>query len=147
MKITEQDIVGAAQDLRDEDNRQLHVAPWHHHRRFHVPAWLVAVPAAAVIGFVFGLWVNAGAQPDAPLTALTDTVYIKVNEQPACNDSFPQQPQAASRHEDERPRAMAVAQKRQAADVKAMNSPRQQAEPMGRPVADDKIRYDLLLMN
>lgn len=147
MRITEQDIVGAAQDMRDEENQQLHVAPWHHHRRFHVPAWLVAVPAAAVIGFVFGLWVNAGTQRDAPLTALTDTVYIKVKEQPASNDSFPQQPLVTTNHESERPRTVAVAQKRPAADAKTQNGERQQAEATGHSVANDKIRYDLLLMN
>ena len=51
MKIDSQDIIRTAQQLCDEENKQLHVRPWNRSRHFHVPAWLVALPAAAIVGF------------------------------------------------------------------------------------------------
>lgn len=36
------------------------------------------IPAAVFIGFILGIWTKSSSQTDAPLTALVDTVYIKV---------------------------------------------------------------------
>ena len=132
MNITDQDIIRTARQLRDEENEQLHVRsefnrtrPWN-----HVPKWLVAIPAAAIIGFFVGLWTQ-GPQNDAPLTALVDTVYIEVpTSQP------PQEPEVQ--------------------DVPALPAPKTysasttQHNPqtsVGHSVADDGIRYDLLVRN
>ena len=87
MKITDQEIIRTARQLRDEDNSQLHVKPWQPRRHFQMPTWLVAVPAAAIIGFLLGLWTKGDADKDVPLTAI------------------------------------------------------------GRPISEDKIRYDLLVKN
>ncbi|MBQ7528222.1 MAG: hypothetical protein IJT11_10955 [Bacteroidaceae bacterium] len=129
MKITDQDIVRAAQELRDEENNQMTVRPWNRRRRhFRIPTWLASTPAAAVIGFAFGIWTQAHKQAETPLTALVDTIYIKV--------PVPQPPQ-------------------QKAVVEAVpayqgSAPKRTARPkqtLGRPASEDNIRYDLLVCN
>ncbi len=164
MKITDQDIVRTAQELRDEENEQLHVRHWakgekakrlkaennsSHSSTFQLfnlstfPKWLVAVPAAAIIGFVFGFWTQAQTKTDTPLAALVDTIYIKV--------PVPQQPQ--------QPKPDAVAEA--APNVSKPAQKQDQSRPVstkafhrsslagsvGRPACDDNIRYDLLVCN
>ena len=138
MKINNQDIIRTAQQLRDEENLQQTVRPWHHHRsHLRIPSWLVAIPAAVFLGFILGIWTKSSNQQDAPLTAMVDTVYIKVpapapapvpvlQETPAIQPAVAQQAAIQKR----RPRK-AVAQKK----------------ATGRPVAEDQIRYDLLVRN
>ena len=170
MKITDQDIIRTAKNLRDEENEQLHVAPWHSHRRFHVPAWLVAVPAAAVIGFLFGLWVNSASKPDAPLTAMTDTVYIKVKETPDLKEERGERREereySGARDKEQgiiiqetgkttgvrrhvgNGRGQESADKSQENSLSSLLSPlSSEVSPTGHSIADDKIRYDLLLVN
>jgi len=134
MKINEEDIIRAACQLRDEDNEQLYVRPWNRRRRFHIPAWLAAVPAAAVVGFVLGVWTNA-AQKDAPsLTALVDTVYITVPDRTtSCDTSVSISPVQVP----------TTLQKPQPHRAAKMDVP----VAVGKSVADDMIRYDLLVMN
>ncbi|MBR1484364.1 MAG: hypothetical protein IJ612_01565 [Prevotella sp.] len=78
MKLTDQEIIASARRQRDADNQQLTVRPWAHgnRRRFRVPAWLVAIPAAAVAGFFLGLAVQQ-PQPDTSLALQRDTVYVE----------------------------------------------------------------------
>ena len=133
MKIENKDIIYAAQQLRDEQNAQLHVRPWNRHRHFHVPAWLVAVPAAAIIGFVLGIWTNSSNTQHAPLTALVDTVYIKVPEKAVESDTIVQ----------------TVAKQQEATTISPSSIPAkvEQRITTGRSIADDHIRYDLLVKN
>ncbi len=142
MKVTEQDIIRTARQLRDEENELLNVQPWNSNRsREHrsrgfaipaIPAWLIAIPAAAIIGFVFGFWTKSATQLDAPLTALVDTVYIKVHDQPR-QDTIAQAIPAVQT--PARPRGFAIP---------ASSRPQ---PTLGRPVSDDHIRYDLLVRN
>jgi len=136
MKIDNQDIIRTARQLRDEENEQLHVRPEFNRTRpwRHVPTWLVAIPAAAIIGFFVGLWTQ-DSQNEAPLTAHVDTVYIKVPvRQPAQEDTVIQVAQAEP-----------APAPRQTAHVSTKPSSSQPS--VGRSVADDNIRYDLLVMN
>ena len=131
MKITDQDIIRTARQLRDEDNSQLHVAPWTRRRHFQIPAWLVAVPAAALVGFLFGLWTNGNTDEHGPLTAMTDTVYIKVKEVTTHTEATTQPaPQP-------KPAVMKTSK---------MVHPRT-TKITGRPISEDQIRYDLLVKN
>ena len=139
MKIDNQDIIRTARQLRDEENAELHVSPWNHHRHFHVPTWLVAIPAAAIIGFVLGLWTQANSHSDVPLTALVDTVYIKVPSSQPQQDSVVQVVPATSTH------AAKPDPKQKTVRTAASANPTQ--KEYGRPVADDHIRYDLLVKN
>ena len=140
MKIDNQDIIRTAQQLRDEDNQQLHVSPWNRqHRHFHVPTWLVAIPAAAIIGFVLGLWTQHHSNDNAPLTALVDTVYIKVPEQQPKQDSVIQAIPVAQTPVVSKPIVRSAVRT-------STNNSRQQTT-VGRSVAEDQIRYDLLVMN
>ena len=132
MKLTEQDIIRTARQLRDEENQQLNVHPWHSHRRHHLSTWLVAIPAAAIIGFMLGIWTQAHVQSDAPLTALVDTIYINVH------DSQP--------HQDTIAQVLTVVPTPKPAARRPATIHR--AQPVvGRPVANDNIRYDLLVRN
>ena len=131
MKITDQDIIHAARQLRDEENEQLHVTPWHRHHRFHVPSWLVTIPAAALIGFLLGIWFNGKIKNNMPLTAMTDTVYIKVTEPSVKADTLT--------HTAPQP----VFVRTKAPKVKHYSP---HPSP-GRSIAEDKIRYDLLVKN
>ena len=147
MKIDNQDIIRMARQLRDEENAQLDVHPWSRHRRFHFPVWLAALPAATIAGFVLGLWTQAHTQSDAPLTALIDTVYIEVPASQPQQDTVIATPlpsrggvcdisPAMSKHTAPRP-------------TKERNDYRQppQKSTIGRSLADDHIRYDLLVRN
>ena len=139
MKIDNQDIIRTARQLRDEENAELHVSPWNHHRHFHVPTWLVAIPAAAIIGFVLGLWTQANTNSDTPQTALVDTVYIKVPTPQSQQDSVVQAIPAASTP------AVTKTSPRKTVRTTSPSAPSRKA--VGRPVADDHIRYDLLVRN
>ena len=123
----------------DEQNTGLHVTPWKRHRHFHVPTWLVAIPAAAIIGFVLGVWTQANNNSDTPLTTLVDTVYIKVPVTHPHQDSVAQAIPAIS--------APAITRRSPKQTVRTTSASAPSTETFGRPVADDHIRYDLLVRN
>ena len=149
MKVTEQDIIRTARQLRDEENELLNIQPWNSNRsREHrsrgfaipaIPAWLIAIPAAAIIGFVFGFWTKSANQLDAPLTALVDTIYIKVHDPQPRQDTIAQVIPAVQT--PARPRGFARSRG-------TANPASSRPQPVvGRPVSDDHIRYDLLVRN
>jgi hypothetical protein len=136
MKIDSENIIRTAQQLRDEANGQLEIRPWNRHRsHFRIPSWLVAIPAAVFIGFILGIWTKSSSQTDAPLTALVDTVYIKVPTPQPQQEVVTQVPPA-----EQMPTVSKSAQKRTI-------HPSTTKKATGRPVADDHIRYDLLVNN
>ena len=140
MKIDNQDIIRTAQQLRDEDNQQLHVSPCNRHRRFRIPNWIVAIPAAAIIGFVLGIWTQAERKGDSTLTALVDTVYIKVPVTPSSQDSvIPSHTAAVQKPVVSTPVTRPTASTPSSKDRQLPSS--------GRSVVDDHIRYDLLVRN
>jgi len=136
MNITDQDIIRTARQLRDEENEQLSVRsefnrtrPWH-----RIPTWLVAIPAAAVVGFFVGIWTE-NSQNDAPLTARVDTVYVQMPApQPTEGDSVCQ-PIHTTR--------VSVSNN----SIQSSSTQRCSVPSHGRSVAEDNIRYDLLVMN
>ena len=130
MKITNQEIIRTARQLRDEDNSQLHVKSWQPRRHFQMPTWLVAVPAAAIIGFLLGLWTKGDADKDVPLTAMTDTIYIETKKVPESTDT--------TTLPTSRPTPVAS---------KTQRTARPRPTTAGRPISEDKIRYDLLVKN
>ncbi|MBO4826376.1 MAG: hypothetical protein J5506_03940 [Prevotella sp.] len=134
MKITEQDIIRTARKLRDEENQQLQVRTKFNNGRphRHFPAWLAAVPAAAVIGFMLGIWTKSNLQNDSPLTAIVDTVYIKVHDEPTTPDT--------AVHVEVSQKAPTVKRVRHSTAVR-----HEQKSVSGKPMADDNIRYDLLV--
>ena len=139
MKIDNQEIIRTARQLRDEENAELHVSPWNRHRHFHVPTWLAAIPAAAIIGFVLGLWTQANSHSDVPLTAFVDTVYIKVPTPQPQQDSVAQTIPVKTTPTVTKPSP------RQTVRTTSASAPSRKT--VGRPVADDHIRYDLLVKN
>ena len=125
MKLNNQTIIDAARRQREQDQASLSVKPWAQRRRPSAPTWLVALPAAAVAGFLFGLFVRQPSQ--APqLMATADTIYI-TREVPV-----PQKPDTIVRYVS-RPRPKTVAVR--------------DAQPAtGRSIAEDNIDYSLLVV-
>lgn len=78
MKLDNQQIIDAARRQRDLDTSSMNVQPWTRHRKsFQVPTWLVALPAAAIVGFLFGLFVHKSLSDDtSKLMTAADTVYV-----------------------------------------------------------------------
>lgn len=76
MKINEHEIAKSAKRLRDAENSQLHIKPWHS-RRMSIPSWLVFIPAAALLGFYFGMRFQI-EESSADVLAMSkpDTVYV-----------------------------------------------------------------------
>ncbi|UKK53957.1 hypothetical protein [Prevotella sp. E2-28] len=136
MKIDSENIIRTAQQIRDEENIQQTIRPWNRHRsHFRIPSWLVAIPAAVFLGFILGIWTKSSNQQDAPLTAMVDTVYIKVPTPapaPVLQETPAVQPAVAQQ---------AAIQKRSPRKAAA------QKKATGCPVAEDHIRYDLLVRN
>lgn len=154
MKIDQQDIIDTARQLRDEENDQLHVRPWSRRRRYHIPTWLVAVPAAAIIGFIIGLWTKDSIQSGSPLTALVDTVYIEVPASQPPQDSIVQEAiPAITTSTITTPTASKPSVSQSAVpnpsprQVRQSSAPTRPQQPVGHPVTDDHIRYDLLVRN
>lgn len=140
MKIDNQDIIRTAKQLRDEENSQYHIRPWNRSRRFRIPSWAVAVPAAAVVGFLFGIWTNTAKQEGNPLTAIVDTVYIRVNEASVA--------ESVTRDTTATMLASTKPQPYIQNTRKTLNSQKKDSDLIiGRPVGEDEIRYDLLVMN
>lgn len=135
MKINEKDIVRIAHELRDEENKQLNVRPWNRHRHVRFPAWLAAIPAAAIIGFVLGGWTNSQIQSEQPLTAFVDTVYVTVKEKSPKPDTI----ESISKPLPPQPTY------RQVQNGKVKKTKRE--THIGQPVINDNIRYDLLVSN
>ena len=135
MRIDSNDIARAARQLRDEENKQLHVRPWSRHKHFRFPAWLAAIPAAVVAGFFIGLWTQAYKQSKTPLTALVDTIYIEVPEP------------APPRQEPAAQAIPAVSNPAKGQAVRPSAAHPHPRQSVGRPASDDHIRYDLLVRN
>ena len=135
MNITDQDIIRTAQQLRDEENEQLHVRPEFNRTRpwRRIPSWLIAIPAAAIVGFFVGIWTES-SQKDAPLTARVDTVYVQVPIQQPPKEPTPlPNPNEQTTAPTQTVHKSVVAQSPQAS--------------LGHSIADDNIRYDLLVRN
>jgi hypothetical protein len=128
MQINDKDIIRAAQELRDEDNQQLHISPWRRHHHFQFPAWLAAIPAAVIAGFFLGIWTHHHKQDETPLTALVDTVYITVKEPSPDPDTI-----------------SAIVHKSLQPSPKHVRSANQSKRRLGCPIKNDNIRYDLLV--
>lgn len=123
MKINEHEIAESARRLRDAENEQLRIKPWRR-RRLAVPSWLALVPAAALLGFFFGVQFGEKSHADDVLAmAKTDTVYIKEVERVTERDTIYRTLPAPSRKET--------------APAEVLT---------GVPVSEDGIRYELLVM-
>lgn len=78
--LTDDDLIRAARQLRDDENIRLHVRPWQHKTR---NAWWVALPAACLVGFALGFWLRPSAPTADPQQVVAqtvvkhDTVYVR----------------------------------------------------------------------
>jgi hypothetical protein len=150
MKTDNHDIISMVRQLRDEENEALRVSPWKRHRHFQIPSWLVAIPAAAVAGFILGLWCNDSSRlGEEKLSALVDTIYIEVPQLQASQDTALAEAARSTMTEAAHSASPSAAVSATAAhpSVRSPRPSRRQQPSIGRPVADDHIRYDLLVRN
>lgn len=158
MRINNEDIARMARQLRDEENSQQHVAPWRRRQsHFQVPTWLVAIPAATFIGFFIGLWTSSKMPDTDSLAAIVDTVYVTVEKSETASDSV--QRGLAALNEQQLDTAVSIPPSQtvalSAGRSKASHRRPKAAPPVqpavtatvGRSIADDHIRYDLLVKN
>ena len=123
MKINEREIAESARRLRETENDKLRIKPWRR-RRLAIPSWAAFIPAAALLGFFFGVQFGEKRQTEDVLAmAKTDTVYIKEIERVTERDTIYRNIPAVSRSET--------------APVEVLT---------GVPMSDDGIRYELLVM-
>lgn len=144
MKIDHQTIINAARRQREQDETTIDVPRWRTARRhpLAVPAWLVALPAAAVAGFLFGLFVRQPLSSDQPLTALVDTIYV-TREVPA-NAAEP--PSRLPQKEEQTPPTV-VKSSKPARKASPVREDRVEADaPTGRNVSEDGINYSMLVL-
>ena len=154
MKVTEKDIIQMAQTLRDEENQQLKPRSWNNPRR-HLPLWIASVSAAAVVGFVLGVFVTSHTQTEVPLLAKADTIYVEVpasmpDTATAIIESIPattDTPTGYQQSTNQRKVNKVRTNREQGRGVRKQAATRHSPIPereMGRSVAEDRIRYDLL---
>ena len=138
MKLDNQQIIDAARRQRDLDTSSMNVKPWATRRqRFQVPAWLIALPAAAIVGFFFGLFVHNPFSDEAgQFMAAVDTVYVTRQVM------VPQTPDTVVRYV-ERPK---VTKTVKAAKPVVVTASVASAQVTGRSIDQDDIDYTMLVM-
>lgn len=76
--LSNDDIIAAARQLRQEQNVRMHIRPWKRQSRW---GWYVAIPAACLVGFALGFYLRPSAETPAPALAktivVTDTVTVR----------------------------------------------------------------------
>jgi hypothetical protein len=138
MKLNDEQIVDAARRLRDAENASMEVKPWTRNRRWHWGPY-VAVPVAVAIGFVLGFFLRPSDKVDDSMVARVDTVFVKSQIPDTVTMSTAMQvARGAVREKVDGYHGVERQAVRHAATVKG-----DEAECLS--VADDNIRYDLLV--
>lgn len=138
MKINDKEIARMARRMRDEENGSLHVRRWRRNRR-SMPQWLVALPAAAVIGFLAGFFTGSKSEPEdmRMLSQRIDTLYItRQAEKPETADSGTL-----------KATGLAIEAKNTEPRTRARRDSSSKSKYVtGVPASRDGIRYDMLVM-
>lgn len=138
MKINDKDIARMARRMRDEENGSLHVRRWRRNRK-SMPQWLVALPAAAVIGFLAGFFTGSKSEPEdmRMLSQRIDTLYItRQAEKPETTDSGTL-----------KNTGLAIETKSSNPGTSARRDSSDKSKYVtGLPASKDGIRYDMLVM-
>lgn len=138
MKINDKDIARMARRMRDEENGSLHVRRWRRNRK-SMPQWLVALPAAAVIGFLAGFFTGSKSEPEDMriLSQRIDTLYItRQAEKPESADSGTL-----------KNTGLAIETKSNSPGTSARRDSSGKSKYVtGLPASKDGIRYDMLVM-
>lgn len=127
-----------ARRMRDEENGSLHVRRWRRNRK-SMPQWLVALPAAAVIGFLAGFFTGSKSEPEdmRMLSQRIDTLYITQQaEKPESTDSGTL-----------KNTGLAIETKSNSPGTSARRDSSSKSKYVtGLPASKDGIRYDMLVM-
>lgn len=134
--LSNDDIIAAARQLRQEQNDRMHIRPWKRQSRW---GWYVAIPAACLAGFALGLYLRPSAETPASELAKTIVVTDTVTVHEVVHDTVYQVKPVS---QPITPHQLA---KRSTPSQKTEKQP--ETEPVGVSMLDDGIRYDLLASN
>ena len=134
--LSNDDIIAAARQLRQEQNDRMHIRPWKRQSRW---GWYVAIPAACLVGFALGLYLRPSAETPAPAMAKTIVVTDTVLLHEVVHDTVYQTKPVSQ------PLSPYQLAKRSTPSQKTEKQP--ETEPVGVSMLDDGIRYDLLASN
>jgi hypothetical protein len=134
--LSNDDIIAAARQLRQEQNDRMHIRPWKRQSRW---GWYVAIPAACLVGFALGFYLRPSAETPAPAMAKTIVVTDTVLLHEVVHDTVYQTKPVSQ------PLSPYQLAKRSTPSQKTEKQP--ETEPVGVSMLDDGIRYDLLAEN
>ena len=134
--LSNDDIIAAARQLRQEQNDRMHIRPWKRQSRW---GWYVAIPAACLVGFALGFYLRPSAETPAPAMAKTIVVTDTVMLHEVVHDTVYQTKPVSQ------PLSPYQLAKRSTPSQKTEKQP--ESEPVGVSMLDDGIRYDLLASN
>ncbi len=134
--LSNDDIIAAARQLRQEQNDRMHIRPWKRQSRW---GWYVAIPAACLVGFALGFYLRPSAETPAPAMAKTIVVTDTVLLHEVVHDTVYQTKPVSQ------PLSPYQLAKRSTPSQKTEKQP--ESEPVGVSMLDDGIRYDLLASN
>ena len=134
--LSNDDIIAAARQLRQEQNDRMHIRPWKRQSRW---GWYVAIPAACLVGFALGFYLRPSAETPAPAMAKTIVVTDTVLLHEVVHDTVYQTKPVSQ------PLSPYQLAKRSTPSQKTEKQP--ETEPVGVSMLDDGIRYDLLASN
>ena len=134
--LSNEDIIAAARQLRQEQNDRMHIRPWKRQSRWR---WYVAIPAACLVGFALGFYLRPSAETPAPALAKTIVVTDTVMVHEVVHDTVYQ-----TKHVSQ-PISPHQLAKRSTPSRKIEQQP--ESESVGVSMLNDGIRYDLLAAN
>ena len=131
--LSNDDIIAAARQLRQEQNDRMHIRPWKRQSRW---GWYVAIPAACLVGFALGFYLRPSAETPAPALAKTIVVTDTVTVREVVRDTVYQTKPVSQ------PISPYHLAKRSTSSPKMEKQP--ESEGVGVSMLNDGIPYDLL---
>ncbi|MBP5375745.1 MAG: hypothetical protein J6Y38_05370 [Bacteroidaceae bacterium] len=131
--LSNDDIIAAARQLRQEQNDRMHIRPWKRQSRW---GWYVAIPAACLVGFALGFYLRPSAETPAPALAKTIVVTDTVTVREVVHDTVYQTKPVSQ------PISPYHLAKRSTSSPKMEKQP--ESEGVGVSMLNDGIPYDLL---
>lgn len=132
--LSDDDLIAATRQLRQEENGRLHIRPWKRQSRW---GWYVAIPAACLVGFAIGFFLRPSAEEPAQVLAKTVVVTDTVLVREVVHDTIYQV----------QPVSQPITTQQLTQKQIASRSGEGKKENVGVSVLYDGIRYDLLASN
>ena len=129
--LSNDDLIAAARQNRQEDNDRMHIRPWKRPSRW---GWYVAVPAACLVGFFLGFQLRPSMEEPSQALAKTVVVTDTVMVHEIVHDTIYQA----------QPVSQPIAPQQLAKKTSSPQRSKEDKESVGISMLNDGIRYDLL---